>query len=481
MRKTVNKKESCMKLTAFIVAVFILIGCSPQKISGGTGHERTAQDLLEQGKEHFEKADYNSAIADFTQAILIDPNMAEAYTYRSWAHGRNNNNEQALIDANEAIRCNPQLAMGYFVRGRLQSDNDRAIADYNEAIRLDPNHVDAYNNRGVSYENKNDYDRAIADYIKAIRLNPHYIIAYSNYDRVIAYLTQAILLDPNNANAKQSLEIARQARRQNGRSAGYEMVRVPGGSFQMGDTAGDGDKDERPVHTVTLSTFSIGKYEVTQGLYAQVMWNTPSTSRGANLPVEHVTWYDAVEFCNKLSEMEGLQPVYAIYNRSPAEGYPIESARVIAGWSKNGYRLPTEAQWEYAAKGGNGSPGNYPYSGSNNADEVAWCGVNSGDIDLAWVFSDNPTRTRPVGTKKPNRLGIYDMSGNVWEWCWDWYGTYPSTAQTDPTGASSGSDRVWRGGSWIDRAEWVRSAFRSASSPSFQLSDIGFRLVRPVP
>jgi formylglycine-generating enzyme required for sulfatase activity len=254
-------------------------------------------------------------------------------------------------------------------------------------------------------------------------------------------------------------------------NASYEMIRVPGGSFQMGDTVGDGDSDERPVHTVTLSAFSIGKYEVTQGLYESVMGYNPSYFNGytnsSNRPVEQVTWFDAAEFCNKLSVKERLQPVYAINGRTPAEGYPITSATVIADWSKNGYRLPTEAQWEYAAKGGNGSPGNYTYAGSDNRFEVAWFEGNG------------EAYTRSVGTKKPNGLGIYDMSGNVWEWCWDLYGSYSNEAQTDPAGASSGSFRMSRGGSWFYSAEYARSAYRYYFTPSDRNYFLGFRLVLP--
>jgi len=257
-----------------------------------------------------------------------------------------------------------------------------------------------------------------------------------------------------------------------GKSAGYEMVRVPGGSFQMGDTAGDGEDDEKPVHTVTLSAFSIGKYEVTQSLYESVMGYNPSdfktkVDNSPKLPIENVTWYDAVEFCNKLSERERLQPVYEISGREPATGYPVTSAAVMADWSKNGYRLPTEAQWEYAAKGGNGSPGNFMSAGSNNIDEVAWYNDNTG------------TAPEVVGTKAPNGLGIYDMSGNVYEWCWDRWGSYSSDAQTNPTGASSGDYRQRRGGSWATKDEYVRSAYRSLKKPGELDEYTGFRLVRP--
>jgi formylglycine-generating enzyme required for sulfatase activity len=248
-----------------------------------------------------------------------------------------------------------------------------------------------------------------------------------------------------------------------------EMVFVPGGSFQMGDTAGGGYSDEKPVHTVTLTGFYMGKYEVTQAQYQAVMGNNPSYFSGNNLPVENVTWFDAIEFCNKLSEREGLQAVYTISGRSPSTGYPITSATVTANWSRNGYRLPTEAEWEHAAKGGNGSPGNYTYSGSNTVGNVAWYDGNSGSA------------THAVGTKAANGLGLHDMSGNVWEWCWDRYSSsyYSSSPANDPRGASSGSVRVGRGGSWYFSAEYVRSAGRFNSDPDYRGSVIGFRLARP--
>ena len=251
-----------------------------------------------------------------------------------------------------------------------------------------------------------------------------------------------------------------------------EMVYVPGGSFQMGNPDSSvGDSDERPVHTVTVSGFYMGKHEVTQGQWQAVMGSNPSSFRGTNLPVESVSWYDAVEFCNALSVAESLTPYYTI-NKNQTDpnntsSYDTYKWLVTTNTSAAGYRLPTEAQWEYAAKGGNGSPGNYTYSGSNTAADVAWYSGNSGST------------THTVGTKAANGLGIYDMSGNVWEWCWDWYGSYSNTAQTDPVGASSGSFRVERGGGWGRSAGIVRSADRYGSGPNGRVNFIGFRLVRP--
>ncbi|MEK7263456.1 MAG: formylglycine-generating enzyme family protein, partial [Bacteroidota bacterium] len=196
-----------------------------------------------------------------------------------------------------------------------------------------------------------------------------------------------------------------------------EMVYVEGGSFEMGSN--DGDSNEKPVHRVTVDDFYIGKYVVTQKEWEAVMGNNPSNFQGDNLPVEQVSWDDVQEFLQKLSTKTG----------------------------KN-YRLPTEAEWEYAARGGHKSSGN-TYSGSNRIDNVAWYDGNSN------------SQTHTVGTKQPNELGIYDMTGNVWEWCSDWYGSYSSNAQTNPQGSSSGSDRVLRGGSFTDDGGSCRVAYRS--------------------
>ena len=232
----------------------------------------------------------------------------------------------------------------------------------------------------------------------------------------------------------------------------HGYVFVEGGSFKMGST--DGNPDEKPVHQVTVSTFYMSRYEVTQGEWHEVMRSSPSRFSGDNLPVEQVTWFDAVKYCNRRSEKDGLKPVYRINGTS-----------VTADWDANGYRLPTEAEWEYAARGGNASNG-YLYAGSDNADEVAWYDDNSGD------------KTHPVGRKAPNELDLYDMSGNVWEWCWDWKVPYSSGSQINPRGPASDSYRVSRGGSWYDNAGYLRLANRFIISPGNSDDYLGFRLVR---
>ncbi|MBR6193097.1 MAG: formylglycine-generating enzyme family protein [Treponema sp.] len=227
---------------------------------------------------------------------------------------------------------------------------------------------------------------------------------------------------------------------------------VEGGTFQMGST--DERHDENPVHTVRVSSFYMCDHEVTQKEYRDVMGTNPSKFSGDNLPVERVSWYNAVEYCNKLSIKEGLTPCYTINGSS-----------TTCNFNANGYRLPTESEWEYAARGGKKSNG-YTYAGSNSVGNVAWYDDNSG------------SQTHNVKTKAPNELGLYDMSGNVWEWCWDWYGNYSSGSQTNPSGSSSGSYRVERGGSWYSYPSNGRVAFRYYDSPSRKYNNLGFRVVR---
>ena len=214
------------------------------------------------------------------------------------------------------------------------------------------------------------------------------------------------------------------------------MVYVEGGTFTMGATSEQKkpDDDEKPTHRVSLSSFYIGKYEVTQALWKAVMGSNPSHWKGDNLPVENVSWNDCQTFLLKLNAMTGQT-----------------------------FRLPTEAEWEFAARGGNKNRG-YQYSGSNVLSDVAWYYDNSGN------------KTHNVGTKAPNELGIYDMSGNVWEWCQDWYGDYHGYSQTNPTGPSSGANRVYRGGSWGSGAWLCRVAFRDNYTPGSRGNGLGLRL-----
>jgi formylglycine-generating enzyme required for sulfatase activity len=236
-------------------------------------------------------------------------------------------------------------------------------------------------------------------------------------------------------------------------SLGMKFVRIEAGKFTMGSTE---DFDEQPPHTVEITRpFSLGQHEVTQGQYQAVMGENPSEFKGSNdLPVEQVSWLDAVTFCNKLGEKEGRTPCYRIDGKD---------VTVIAG---NGYRLPTEAEWEYACRAG--STTRYPF-GDNGAE----LGEN------AWFSGNAELKTHPVGQKRPNRWGLHDMLGNVWEWCQDGYdGEFyqKSPPRDDPAGSSEGFFRVFRGGSWNYDTSFARPAFRNRFTPVLRFNDLGFRL-----
>jgi formylglycine-generating enzyme required for sulfatase activity len=249
----------------------------------------------------------------------------------------------------------------------------------------------------------------------------------------------------------------------------YDFVRIESGSFVMGSPIYERGRNSGEIqHRVRVSPFFIAKNQVTQEEYEGVMGNNPSVLKGGNLPVENISWFDAIEYCNRRSQLEGLNPVYTIDIISIDLGNLNNSTRWLVSWNKGatGYRLPTEAEWEYAAKGGDLSPGDFIFAGSNDQVEVAWYVRNSGGS------------THPVGTKAANGLGLYDMSGNVWEWCWDWYGSYLPVAATNPTGAARGSHRVIRGGSCYDSAAFIRSSYRYFCIPSNRSVGVGFRVVR---
>ena len=220
----------------------------------------------------------------------------------------------------------------------------------------------------------------------------------------------------------------------------FKMILVEGGTFTMGATSEQGSDAfdrEKPTHSVTLSSFYIGETEVTQELWQAVMGSNPSYFNGSRKPVGKVSWNDCQDFITKLSRRIGLN-----------------------------FRLPTEAEWEFAARGGNNSCG-YKYAGSNAIGDVAWYGDNSN------------SETHNVAQKSPNELGLYDMSGNVWEWCQDWYGSYSSSSQTNPTGPSSGSDRVFRGGSFVDGTRVCLVSYRCYIEPDDRYNNFGLRIALP--
>jgi formylglycine-generating enzyme required for sulfatase activity len=238
-----------------------------------------------------------------------------------------------------------------------------------------------------------------------------------------------------------------------------EMVRIPGGVFRMGSPADEtGRRDnEGPVHDVRVSAFEMIRVPVTRRLYQDIMQPDAPIPDADEHPMTEVSWFEAVQFCNRLSEHHGFTPCYRI------DGHNVQ-------WEQGaqGYRLPTEAEWEYACRAWTQSR--------------FFCGHDERTLDrYAWYAANSQGAAQPVGRKAPNPWGLFDMHGNVWEWCWDWYGPYDERPQTDPTGPPEGISRVVRGGSFVNPPESLRSASRDRDLPVYRVGGAGFRCVRVPP
>jgi formylglycine-generating enzyme required for sulfatase activity len=269
--------------------------------------------------------------------------------------------------------------------------------------------------------------------------------------------------------------------------AGFSVI--PAGVFQMGDAFGEGDPDERPLRQVTVSAFYMAQRETTKALWDEVRdWGISrgytdlpvGGGKASNHPVQTVTWFDVIKWCNARSEKEGLPPCYTV------GGTPLRTGTVtpVVNWTAKGYRLPTEAEWEKAARGGlNGK--RFPLGDTTTHSQANYVGNSAYSYDISPTSGVHPTYgvgsdpySSPVGSFAANGYGLYDMMGNVFEWCWDWYGTYAAGPQNDPKGAASGSVRIVRGGSWNFDAFECRVVRRGRNTPSSRFSSHGFRPVR---
>jgi len=257
-----------------------------------------------------------------------------------------------------------------------------------------------------------------------------------------------------------------------------DFVLITGGTFIMGSPHSEPERrdNESPQHQAMVSSFYMSKYTVTQKEYQTIMRTNPSDFKGDDLPVEQVSWYDAVTYCNARSLVEGLKIPYAIDQdrTDPDNTGDSDPLKWVVTWDKSadGYRLPTETEWEYACRAGTTTPF---YMGSNiTTDDANYDGDLPYNGNAKGLYRET---TMPVGSFMENAFGLYDMHGNVYEWCWDWAGDYPSDAQIDPAGSVSGSHRILRGGSWGSSALILRSAFRNYANPSHKTHYFGFRLV----
>lgn len=279
-------------------------------------------------------------------------------------------------------------------------------------------------------------------------------------------------------------------------SAPTNMVLIPAGDFDMGDTFAEGESYELPVHTVYVSAFYMDKYEVTYGLWLRVQsWSATNgysydyagSGKAPEHPVQSIDWYDMAKWCNARSESEGRVPSYYT-DAALTQVYRTGDLDPYVNWHA-GYRLPTEAEWEKGARGG-AAGHRFPWT---NTDTISHDQANYYSDSTQFAYDLGPTSgfdpafndgvnpfTAPVGSFAPNGYGLYDMAGNVWEWCWDWAGNYPSAPQTDPHGPDTGSTRVGRGGNWNYYPEHCRNSYRFGNSPNYSAQNIGFRCAMPV-
>lgn len=257
-------------------------------------------------------------------------------------------------------------------------------------------------------------------------------------------------------------------------NGGNDLIFIKGGTFLMGSPVTEAWREKDEIqHRVVLNDFFIGKHEVTQQDYRAIMGDNPSNFKEDALPVENISWLEAVRYCNALSQKEGLAPAYT-----------INGENVDWDMSAPGYRLPTEAEWEYACRAGTTTPFNT--ENYISTEQANYYGTYPYTIETHYFSQDKletppgeyRQRTIPVGSFAANRWGLFDMHGNVWEWCWDWYGNYASGTQDNPAGVNTGTYRINRGGGWNDFGKHLRCAYRAASPPDSRMFNLGFRIVR---
>jgi formylglycine-generating enzyme required for sulfatase activity len=389
--------------------------------SSAVAQSPAAKEACDKGKAFMDKGDYDSAITLFTEAIRIDPTYARLYCGRGIAFCNKGDHATAIADFNEAIRLDPQYAKAYCKRAFVyckRQQYELSVADYTEAIRLNPSDADTYYNRGYACHKKGDDAQGDSDFERARQLGCKFCETPP--------LAEQLLFDL-------------------GGGVRLELVSVPAGEFTMGHTGSDSTTEE--AHRVRITKqFYLGKYLVTQEQWQAVTGDNPSHFRGPKNPVETVSWNDCQRFLKKLGNMTSCE----------------------------GFSLPTEAQWEWACRAGSST--RYCFTGTDwehleeQLNAYAWTNLNSGGT------------THPVGEKRPNAWGLYDMHGNVWEWCADWYDWYyySQSPVNDPVGPQSATKlgRVFRGGAWNLNELACGSYDRNGREPDQRTAFVGFRVCK---
>ncbi|CAD5928663.1 Formylglycine-generating enzyme [Planktothrix tepida] len=410
-------------------------------ILGETHRVNIVQTCYKRGQNHCQKGEYSTAIDDFTQVLLLETNSPDA---------------------------NYNRGLAYSKLGQYQS----AIEDYNQSLQLNPNYAEAYNNRGNAYYKLGEYEKAITDYNSCLALNPNLPGVAHNRDVVQGVWDEKCRQEQMETEIKRQEEEEKHLQEREfkfdvitvnvlgketklehcraeffkedlGNNISLEMVSIPGGTFMMGSPE---DDTEKPIHPVNIAAFSMAKYPITQAQWQAIMGNNPSSFKGANRPVECVTWYQAQEFCQRLSQKTGKT-----------------------------YRLPSEAEWEYACRAGTTTPFHF-------GETIT---VDLANYDANDSYASAPTgtyrqQTTDVGSFPPNAFGLYDMHGNVWEWCADpWRSNYNGAPRDGSVWQLCGNtqNRVLRGGSWYTHPRECRSANRCGIKSNAGLSNFGFRVV----
>lgn len=409
---------------------------------GETHRVNIVKICYQRGKNHYQQGEYTTAIDEFTQVLLLKPNSPDANYNRGLAYSKLGEYSAAIEDYNQTLRLNPNYVEAYNNRANAYyklGQYEKAIADYNSCLALNPNLPDVAHNRDVAQGVWDEKRRQGQTEVETKRRQEEEIKRQEEAEKRRQQKEFEFDVITVNAQGKETKRERRRAeffKEDLGNNISLEMVSIPGGTFMMGAAQNEANasSDEYPQHPVNIAAFSMAKYPITQAQWEAIMGNNPSNFKGTNRPVENVNWHQAQEFCQRLSQKIGKI-----------------------------YRLPSEAEWEYACRAQTESP--FHFGETITA-------------DLA-NYECNRNQTTDVGSFSPNAFGLYDMHGNVWEWCADpWHGNYDG-APTDGSVWESGGNtqsRCLRGGSWFNNPGVCRSAFRDWFTPDYFYNYLGFRV-----